>query len=64
MSRSFECPSCALEVVVGAGAEAPAECPYCGYEFPERKRGVAAAAWLMAALMLLPLLWLLARLLG
>lgn len=64
MSRSFECPSCALEVAVDPAEGNPEECPYCGYEFPERKRGVGAAAWLMAALMLLPLLWLLARLLG
>jgi hypothetical protein len=55
---SFECPSCALEV-----EGSPEACPYCGYEFPERSRGVGALAWLMAALMLIPVLWVLSRLL-
>ncbi|MDX1531354.1 MAG: zinc ribbon domain-containing protein [Rhodothermales bacterium] len=53
-----ECPSCAMEV----DAEAD-ECPVCGYEYPSNRAGVGAAAWLMAALLVLPLLWLLFELL-
>ncbi len=58
MAALRECPACAME----GDAEA-AECPFCGYEFPEPKTGVGAVAWLMAALLVIPLLWLLARLL-
>ncbi len=47
-----ECPSCAMSV------EAEAEvCPVCGYEFPEPRTGVSPMAWLMAALLILPVLW-------
>lgn len=59
MSRSFECPSCALEVRVEAGEPKPETCPYCGYEFPRRARAVGAVAWLFALLLVLPLLWVL-----
>lgn len=53
-----ECPSCGLEV------EAEAEvCPYCGYEFPESRTGFGPMAWLFVALMLLPVIWVLMRLL-
>lgn len=53
-----ECPSCGLEV------DAEAEvCPYCGYEFPESGAGFGPMAWLFVALMLLPVLWVLMRLL-
>lgn len=59
MSREpFECPSCALEV-----EDNPESCPYCGYEFPDRKRSVGAVAWLMALLLLLPVIWVLWRVL-
>jgi len=61
MSASFECPSCALEVQVDPAEGEPEVCPYCGYEFPTRSRGVGAMAWLFAALMLLPALWVLSR---
>ena len=54
-----ECPSCAMMVE----AEAK-ECPVCGYEFPEPKPGFGPAAWLMAALLIVPVLWVLVRLLG
>ena len=53
-----ECPSCAMEV----DAEADA-CPVCGYEFPEPRAGFGPVAWLFVALMLLPVLWVLSRLL-
>ena len=53
-----ECPSCGLE------ADADAEvCPYCGYEFPESRTGFGPMAWLFVALMLLPVLWVLMRVL-
>jgi hypothetical protein len=55
---SRECPSCAFEV------EAEAEvCPYCGYEFPEPRTGFGPMAWLFVLLMLIPVLWVLMRLL-
>jgi hypothetical protein len=47
--------------------EVPAEaseCPVCGYEFPEPRRGVRASAWLFVALMVLFAVPLLAWLLG
>jgi hypothetical protein len=53
-----ECPSCAFEV------DAEAEvCPYCGYEFPEPRTGFGPMAWLFVLLMLIPVLWVLMRLL-
>jgi endogenous inhibitor of DNA gyrase (YacG/DUF329 family) len=55
--QTFECPSCGLDVEGD-----PETCPYCGYEFPERSKGVGMVAWLMAALMLIPLIWVLSRL--
>jgi hypothetical protein len=49
-----ECPSCALDV------EAAAEvCPYCQYEFPRQRSTVKALAWLMALLLIWPLVKLL-----
>ena len=54
-----ECPSCALAVPTDAAA-----CPYCGYEFPVRKAGTRASAWLFVALMALFAVPLLAWLLG
>lgn len=54
-----ECPSCAMSVPAGAET-----CPICGYEFPQRRTGLGPVAWLMAALMLLPVLWVLFRLFG
>ncbi|MEM1042142.1 MAG: zinc ribbon domain-containing protein [Bacteroidota bacterium] len=53
-----ECPSCAVAVDAAA-----AVCPLCGYEFPEPRTGFGPMAWLFVALMLLPALWVLARLL-
>lgn len=55
--RTFECPACALEV-----EGSPESCPYCGYEFPVRSQGVSATAWLMAALLAIPVIWVLLRL--
>lgn len=59
---TMECPSCALDIVLEEGETRPDECPYCGYEFPERSKSVGAVAWLMAAILLLPVLWVLSRL--
>jgi hypothetical protein len=58
MSKTFECPACGLEV-----EGRPEVCPYCGYEFPERPKSVSAVAWLMALLLLIPVIWVLSRLL-
>ena len=41
-----------------------AECPYCGYEFPREKPGVRPMALLFAALLVIPLAWILMRLFG
>lgn len=49
MSRTMECPSCALD----APADAE-ECPYCGYEFPRQKKSVMAVAVIMALLLAWP----------
>ena len=54
-----EGPSCGLAV-----DEAAEACPYCGYEFPLRKAGVSAMAWVFVALMVLFALPFLARWLG
>lgn len=48
----IECPACALESEAG-----PAECPYCGYEFPTHRRGVPLVAWVCGLILLIPLLW-------
>ena len=58
MAKERECPSCAM--MVDADAEA---CPVCGYEYPEPRRGFGPMAWLFVALLLIPVLWVLARLL-
>lgn len=58
MAELRECPSCAMEV----DAEAT-ECPVCGYEYPVPKRTFGPAAWLFVALMLIPVLWVLMRVL-
>lgn len=58
MSKAFECPSCGLEVEGD-----PEACPYCGYEFPERPKSVSMLAWVMALLLIIPVLWVLARIL-
>lgn len=39
-------------------------CPVCGYEFPRNRTGFGPAAWLMAAILALPVLWVLFRLLA
>ena len=56
--NTMECPSCALEVEKGLET-----CPYCGYEYPETKNGRTFMAWLFAALLLLPVLYVLFRIL-
>jgi len=58
MNGSFECPSCAWEV-----EGRPEACPYCGYEFPQRPVGFTTGAWVLALIMLIPVLWVLSRLL-
>ena len=58
METTRECPSCGLEVDTDADV-----CPYCGYEFPDYKPGFGPMAWLFVALMLLPVIWVLMRLL-
>lgn len=50
MAKIKECPSCALEY---DAEENPEVCPYCGYEFPQRKASVQSFAILFAALLLL-----------
>lgn len=57
-SRSFECPSCAMEVERGAE-----ECPYCGYEFPPERSSLKAMAILLALLLAWPVFELISRLL-
>lgn len=44
-----ECPSCALEYEDTGDVEV---CPYCGYEFPQRKSSTVWAALLFLLLML------------
>lgn len=39
-------------------------CPVCEYELPKAKTGISPMAWLMAALLLLPVLWVVMQLLG
>lgn len=46
-----ECPACAMEI--DASAEA---CPVCGYEAPRQRTSVQVAAWLMALLLLWPVI--------
>lgn len=49
-SKERECPACALS------ADSEEEvCPYCGYEFPELSRSRKWVAWLMAFLLIWPL---------
>lgn len=52
-----ECPACGLEY-----EGTPDNCPYCHYEFPERPKSVGAVAWLMAALLIVPVVWAVSRL--
>ncbi|MEM1093867.1 MAG: zinc ribbon domain-containing protein [Bacteroidota bacterium] len=49
MSRTIECPSCALEI----DAESDV-CPYCGYDLPQQKTSRVWMAFLMIALMAWP----------
>lgn len=46
-----ECPSCALEVDHTLDV-----CPYCAYEFPRQTRSRTVMAWVMALLLIWPLL--------
>lgn len=59
MPETRECPSCALDAPADA-----AECPFCGYEFPQPRAGTRPVAWLMIALMVLVAVPLVAWLLG
>jgi len=52
MQNKKECPSCAMEVDVGAG-----KCPICGYEFPATGKGYAWIAILLVILILLFLIF-------
>ena len=56
--KPVECPACALESESGQES-----CPYCGYEFPVESAPRRWMAWVMAFLMILPLLYILRRLL-
>lgn len=53
MASSRECPSCALEFEDTGTVE---QCPYCGYEFPQRRSSVQWVAWLLVLLLLWPAL--------
>jgi hypothetical protein len=55
-NKQLECPSCALEIDAGQPT-----CPYCGYEFPADPASRRWMAWLMAFLMILPLLYIVSR---
>ncbi len=46
-----ECPSCALEFEYEA-EHPPDACPYCGYEFPDKKSSTKIFALLFVLLML------------
>jgi hypothetical protein len=50
MPETRECPSCALEYEDTGDVDV---CPYCGYEFPQRKSSTVWAALLFLLLMLL-----------
>jgi len=52
----IECPSCAMETESGQES-----CMYCGYEFPVDSVSRRWMAWVMAFLMILPLLYILRR---
>jgi hypothetical protein len=51
MASTRECPSCALEFEDTGDVE---RCPYCDYEFPQRRSSLAWVAWLFALLLLWP----------
>lgn len=51
MSNMRECPSCALEYEDDGDVET---CPYCGYEFPQRRSSLKWVAILFALLMAWP----------
>ena len=51
MASYRECPSCALEYEDTGDLE---QCPYCGYEFPQRRSGIPWVAWLLVLLLLWP----------
>lgn len=50
MTSYRECPACALEYEETGDRT---ECPYCGYEFPQRRSSMTWAAWFFVLLMLL-----------
>lgn len=49
--KTIECPSCALPI--DATVE---ECPYCGYELPQRKKSRQLAVLLVAVVLIIWLL--------
>jgi len=51
MPSTRECPSCALEFDDTGDVE---QCPYCDYEFPQRRSSLQWVAWLFALLLLWP----------
>lgn len=51
MSKTKECPSCAMEVDADEKV-----CPICQYEFPSQPKGVP---WVAALLVIIILAWLL-----
>ncbi|MFP4228001.1 MAG: zinc ribbon domain-containing protein [Salinivenus sp.] len=53
MATYRECPSCALEYEDTGDMK---QCPYCGYEFPQRSSSVRWVAWLLVLLLLWPAL--------
>ncbi|WP_263834260.1 zinc ribbon domain-containing protein [Salinibacter sp.] len=61
MPSPRECPACALEFEDTGDVE---ECPYCGYELPQRSASVRWVAWILALLLLWPALEGLMYLLG
>lgn len=53
MASYRECPSCALEYEDTGTVE---QCPYCGYEVPQRSSTVHWVAWVLVLLLLWPAL--------
>jgi len=51
MASTRECPSCALEYENPGDVT---ECPYCGYEVPQRRSSVRWVAWILVLLLLWP----------
>ena len=54
MSEQRECPACAM-----SSDSSEDVCPFCGYEFPVTPASVKWVAWLMALLLIWPVIELL-----